>query len=370
MDKMKVLALYLPQYHRIPENDEWWGNGYTEWTAVKGAKPLFRGHEQPKIPLNKNYYDLSDETGDVWSWQASLARKYGVYGFCIYHYWFGHNKMLLQKPMEILLKHPEIEINYCICWANETWSRNWYGQFNQVLIAQKYEGSDDYTAHFLYLLPFFMDSRYIKIQNKPVVNIYMTSKIGDFDQLVATWNKLALEHGFNGIFFVSARKDHLAIESRKSLIDAFYNYEPGYTEGYRIKKIERFLEYTHTLFAKTVNRVFKTNLVEHFVDSKRLYKKMRDYNELSDKPVFPGMFVSWDNTPRRGKKGSVYLNTSVQGFEKQLLFLRDHALKLGYANEYIYINAWNEWGEGCYLEPDSKNEYAFLEAIKHVFVDK
>ena len=155
---MRVLALYLPQYHSFKENDEWWGKGYTEWTAVGRAKPLYRGHIQPRVPLGERYYDLVKEGEETLLWQARLAREYGIYGFCFYQYWFK-GKMLMEKPMEILLGHPEIDMNYCICWANETWTRTWYGLSEQVLMQQDYGEEEDWYRHFEYLLKFFKDKR-------------------------------------------------------------------------------------------------------------------------------------------------------------------------------------------------------------------
>lgn len=151
---MKVLGIYLPQYHEVKENNEWWGQGYTEWNAVKNARPLFRGHNQPRTPLNHNYYDLVKNGVETWKWQSELAKKYGVYGFCIYHYWF-EGKQMLEKPMEILRDHPELDINYCICWANESWHRNWYGASKELLIEQTYGNKDAWRNHFEYLNTFF-----------------------------------------------------------------------------------------------------------------------------------------------------------------------------------------------------------------------
>ena len=194
--KTKVLALHLPQYHRIPENDRWWGEGFTDWVNVRKAKPLFQGHEQPVVPLNNNYYDLSD-TAAI-RWQAQLAKQYGVYGFCYYHYWFSGRK-LLEKPCELLLDHKDIDIKYCFCWANESWARTWDGKEHDVLMKQVYGGREDWTAHFDYLLPFFQDERYIRIDNKPVIFIYSCHRIADFDDVVAWWDELARENGFDGV---------------------------------------------------------------------------------------------------------------------------------------------------------------------------
>ncbi len=366
-EKNKILALYLPQYHAIPENDMWWGKGYTEWTAVKGAKPLFYGHMQPKVPLNKNYYDLSEQDGKTWKWQAELAKKYNIYGFCIYHYWFDEGKQLLEKPMEILLAHPEIDINYCICWANETWARNWYGQFNSVLMKQEYRGIKEYKAHFDYLLPFFKDKRYIKVDNKPMVNIYRCEDIEDLESFRLLWDDLARQNGFSGIYIVSARTGRKKIEARTHLIDAFYNFEPGYTRNHIETFCDLFLERVWTIFAKGMNKFFKTNIVENKVDARKVYFRMKEQNRQLEKPVYPGVFVKWDNTPRRGKKGIVYFHTAPNLFGEQLKYILQFNNKMCVDNEFIYINAWNEWGEGCYLEPDESDKYSYLEEVKKAF---
>ena len=196
---MKIIAFYLPQFHEIPENNEWWGNGFTEWVNVKAAKPLFKGHEQPRIPLNKNYYNLLDN--NTIRWQIDLAKKYGVYGFCFYHYWFdGH--MLLQKPMEIMKNDSNLNIPYCICWANENWTNAWKADGNvKTLIQQKYGDKEEWKKHFLYLLSFFKDPNYILEDNKPFFVIYRPEIIPCLNNMLDYWQELAKENGFNGIVF-------------------------------------------------------------------------------------------------------------------------------------------------------------------------
>ena len=166
---MKIIAFYLPQFHNIPENDEWWGDGFTEWTNVKKAKPLYEGHMQPRVPLGGNYYNLLDDNVKIW--QADLAKKYGVYGFCYYHYWFN-GKMLLEKPMEQMLANKEVDIPFCICWANEPWTKAWVGDERKLLIAQEYGQEEEWKQHFMYLLPFFKDERYITKNGKPLFVFY------------------------------------------------------------------------------------------------------------------------------------------------------------------------------------------------------
>lgn len=352
---MKMIALYLPQYHRIPENDMWWGEGYTEWTAVKNAKPLYEGHKEPRKPLNDNYYDLSDETGTVWKWQAELARKYGIYGFCVYHYWFlGHQ--LLQKPMEVLRNHPEIDINYCVCWANETWSKNWYGQEKTVLMEQKYGTEKDWIKHFEYLNTFFKDERYIKINNKPVINIYHTQEISVLKEMLQVWNELAKKNGYAGVYVISGITNK-GEDDRKNLFDAQYVFEPGYTLKNKLKGIDNLKYMGSTCVARMINKIFKTKKLEHKVDIKTIYKYIEKH-DLSEN-IFPGTFPQWDNTPRTGWLGLSYQNSSPEVFEEHL-----KKITRKYSDrEFLYINAWNEWGEGAYLEPDEEFKYAYLEAI-------
>lgn len=358
---MKILAMYLPQYHRVKENDIWWGEGYTEWEAVKNAKPFFEGHDQPKVPLNDNYYDLSDENGETWKWQAHLARKYGVYGFCIYHYWFGEGRQLLERPIEILLTHPEIDINYCICWANESWTRTWYGLESEILMEQKYGDDDEWERHFNYLLPFFKDLRYIKIDNKPLINLHRSTHISKLGEMKKYWDALARKNGFKGVYIVAANTGG-ELESRSELVDAYYNFEPGYTLNHKIKPLERLIYGSGIWFKIQYNRLFNKKLLERVVDSKKIYRWMNRDTIKCKKPIYKGTFPMWDNTPRRSYKGLYYKNSSPELFKISLELIKSEVSE----DEFVYINSWNEWGEGCYLEPDNKNKYNYLEAISEI----
>ena len=220
---MKIIAFYLPQFHNIPENDEWWGDGFTEWTNVRKAKPYFEGHNQPEIPLNKYYYNLLDD--NVKLWQAKLAKDYGVYGFCYYHYWFN-GKMLLEKPMEQMLKNKEINQHFCICWANEPWTKAWVNE-TKVLIPQKYGHEKEWKEHFDYLLPFFRDDRYIKHRGRPLMVIYRPQVIDCIGEMISYWNKLAKEAGFkDGLCF--AYQTYGMEEKGDDMFDYSIEFQPAY----------------------------------------------------------------------------------------------------------------------------------------------
>jgi len=358
---MRVLALYLPQYHAINENDQWWGKGYTEWTAVRKARPLYEGHRQPRIPLSGSYYDLSEETASAIKEQAALAKKYGIYGFCIYHYWFKGRK-LLEKPMELLLRHPEIDLNYCICWANESWTRTWYGLKNEVLISQEYGEERDWENHFSYLLQFFKDRRYVKRNNRPLINIYRSTEIKKLKEMLHCWRKLARRNGFDDLCVIVSNSAAIP-EMRSELIDGYYNFEPGYSTGHHRTAVET-AEYKSRVLVKTLaNRILRTKRLERTVDIRQTYRKICENSTirtLNGKPLSPGLFPGWDNTPRRGYRGMVYLNYTPTLFYNTLKCLSTNIDR----DSYVYINAWNEWGEGCYLEPDQEYEYGYLEAIR------
>lgn len=360
--KPKMIAFYLPQFHQIPENDQWWGEGFTEWVAARNAKPLFPGHYQPRIPLHDNYYNLLDKR--TLKWQAKLARKAGIYGFCIYHYWFGDNKQLLEKPAENLLKWKDIDINYCFSWANESWIASWsklkgnawsdtneLNQGEDYLMQQKYGDENEWRKHFEYLVQFFKDERYIKKDNKPVFVIYKPNDVKKIRPMLRYWNELALAYGLEGIFFIGTNDKNW----HRNGMDAMLLYEPDYTlfrenneifyKGYFFPKLRQFLsehEMYFPVFAK-YNRVWE----------KILDREIREH-------IYPGAFVDFDNSPRKGRKGTIFVGAGINGFEKYIKkFLRKFSNK-----EFIFITAWNEWGEGAYLEPDKKYGSAYLQVIR------
>lgn len=357
---MRILALYLPQYHSFPENDEWWGEGYTEWTAVRRAKPLFKGHIQPRVPLDDRYYDLVKEGEQTLRWQAELAKKYGVYGFAIYQYWFC-GKQLMQRPMEILLENPDIDINYCICWANETWTRTWYGLEQEILQKQEYGEEEQWEEHFKYCLKFFKDARYIKINNKPMLQIYRTFDIDRLREMKAYFDKRSKEEGFDGIFLVSG-KTAGAQEERKDVAEGYYTFEPGYSLKHGISRVRRLRYNVDVAIRSVVNKLFKTELLERRIPIDWIYEAIsrRDYEENE----YPGIIARWDNTPRRSYKGLLYSGASPEKFKRTLQILKEKVENR--ENDFVYLNAWNEWGEGAMLEPEKAEGYAYLQTILDV----
>ena len=310
---MKIIAMYLPQYHRIPENDRWWGDGFTDWVAVKEAQPLFDGHEQPNVPLNGNYYDLMDQS--VMRQQAELMKKYGIDGMCIYHYYFKDGRKILEKPAENLLKWQDIDMPFCFSWANESWVRSWSkmseGEGNPwsakfdreytgegksgILLEQDYGQRQDWIKHYDYLRPFFTDSRYIRVGNKPVFMIYKPDKISCIYDMLEVWNELAREDGFDGIFSIGANtRDY-----QKKGLSCSTLQEPQ----------------------DTINRFFTSR----YQNDKNVMSAI-DYSDISDRLIYKpteegqclGAFPGYDDTPRRERGGTVIYGRSPELFENQI----------------------------------------------------
>ncbi|MBQ8541046.1 MAG: glycoside hydrolase family 99-like domain-containing protein [Clostridia bacterium] len=372
---MKIIAYYLPQFHNIPENNEWWGEGFTEWVNVKKATPLYDGHVQPRVPLDNNYYDLLDD--DVKIWQAKIAKEHGVYGFCYYHYWFD-GKMLLEKPMEQMLANKKIDIPFCVCWANEPWTKAWTGEDKKVLINQYYGGKKEWKEHFDYMLPFFKDERYIKVDGKPLFVIYRPSIMNCVVEMMEYWRELAIESGFPGLDFAYQTGD-LDFENR-SEADAFeydIEFQPGYARHEMFSSKKGFLstlKYIRRRVSNIVQAKFGVDLLRVGTSSLRKITGTQfiSYDKawqtiINMKPVrknsIPGAFVRWDNTPRHGKRGFVYVGENPEKFKKYLSAQIKHA-KRDYKQDMMFMYAWNEWAEGGYLEPDEEHGYGYLKAIR------
>lgn len=356
MKGVKTIAIYLPQYYETEYNNEWWGKGFTDWVAVKKAVPCFEGHKQPKIPLNKNYYNLLDKS--TLEQQEKLMKQYGIYGLCLYHYYFKEGVKVLEKPAEILLKYRDIDIPFCFSWASEKWIRTWsnfYGNVwgekfdkdeqqggNGILLDQDFGSEKEWGAHFEYLLPFFKDERYIKIEDKPIFIFYHAEQIPCMKEMVSYWDSLCKENGLNGLYLIGSN-----ITGGKEELDAVLINEPTRTRKELLKKGKYTVKNGVSCF-EYKDFIDEALNAESFIGTKTYYCST----------------VGYDTTPRRGTNGECILNTSKELFRKLMDGLYKKSIQNG--NEYVFVNAWNEWGEGMYLEPDEENQFAYLEAIKEV----
>lgn len=356
---MKTIAFYLPQFHTIPENDKWWGEGFTEWNNVRKAEPLFQGHKQPRIPYNDNYYDLSRK--ETLMWQAELANRYSVYGMCFYHYWF-HGKLLLEKPSEMLLENKDINMRFCFSWANEPWARTWDGKAHHVLMPQEYGGETDWKEHFDYLLPFFKDERYIKVDNCPMFLIYKPASIPCANEMMECWNRWAADKGFDGIHFVETLRDGYT-DKRQLPFKARVEFEPMRTNFQQPPVILNYKRLRRRV-VKAFNTLFHTRFLlnKPFAFSE---VARRSLSLESPEGTYGGVFAGWDNTPRRGLAATIVLPPTKEEF-KDYLRKKEEQTREVYHTDFVFINAWNEWAEGTVLEPEARNGYAYLEAIKEI----
>ncbi len=365
MKKSRLIAMYLPQFHRIPENDKWWGEGFTDWVSVKKALPLFYRHKQPKKPMDNRYYDLSDV--DQIRWQVNIANNYGIDGFCIYHYWFSSNQMLLGKPAEIILNNKDINTSFFFGWDNASWIRTW-SKFkgdgnvwnpemnNKIgedinndgcLAKLEYGTEEDWKTHFNYLVNYFRDSRYIKVNNKPVFLI-LNNKVETVASMCSYWNNMAKQIGFAGMYFI-CRYD---IKNSMNAMDAAYLYEPINSGWQSNNMIQKGLKYVKNKLA----------IVDKY-NYDRIWKKIiRNAKRNKVQNIFYGSFVNYDDSPRRGKKGKVVVGGTPEKFCKYLSKL--YTISNSQNKEFLFLTAWNEWGEGAYLEPDIDNGYEYLEAVR------
>lgn len=348
---MKIYALYLPQFYETEENNRWWGTGYTEWTAVRRSKPFFEGHKQPFKPYNDYYYDLTKKS--TIKWQTDLARKYGINGFIIYHYWYC-GKLMLEKPCEIIWANKDIDIEYCFCWANHPWTKAWDGKKHHILQEQTYGGLKEWKEHFEYFAKYFADERYTKVNYKPVVYIYNASDIPNYDEMIKCWDTLAKEKGYCGIYIVQfiSSKNVCPVGNR---VDAVFEDEPLFSARFEyswVKIIKRILSKVRNV----------PDIMDYDYTWSKILKKRRVYNGL---PIIQGAFCSFDNTPRRGNKGTtLFHGANPQKFEKYLRNLINTKRK-DVSEDFLVINAWNEWGETAMLEPSDIYEYGYLEAVSN-----
>ncbi len=353
----KIITFYLPQFHKVTENDKWWGEGFTDWESAKRAIPFFDGHYQPRIPLAHNYYDLLDKA--VIIKQYEMMEKYGVYGQCFYHYWFKDGRQILEKPAENLLTWKDISMPFCFCWPVESWARTWSGMNNTnswsavlekksdinsdggILLEQDFGGREEWKKHFEYLLPFFEDERYIKIDGKPIFLIHKLELMDCTAEMRDCWQSLAKEAGIPGIYMIGSYARVPDDGGYHGNVDAYYYHEP--------------------LHARQLSITDSWNEGLRCLDYDKIWKIILEKYFQANDMIYPGAFVDYDNTPRMGNAGSLFYGPTPEKFGNYLSRLVWLVRKK--KQEFIFLNAWNEWGEGMYLEPDEKYGFAYLEAF-------
>ncbi len=337
--EVKALAFYLPQFHTFKENDQWWGKGFTEWTNTKKSVPRYDGHYQPREPHDDiGYYTL--DNAETIRKQVTLAKQHGIYGFCFYYYWFS-GKRLMEKPVDILLKNKDINFPFCLCWANENWTRTWDGLNKNILIEQKYQANDP-ENFILSLKKYIEDPRYIKVDGKPVILIYAPDSIPDYETTVYRWRETARNCGIGEILIWSKNNifDHEFKNS--SFVDAEFDFAPtGCSFSDAI--IEQSSEREVFNYEKAVDNCYKNKLY---------------YSHYPVKPFYYSCTMGWDNSARRQKGYCVLSEYSPQKFYEWLrLIIEETKRRFSPDQRFIFINAWNEWAEGVYLEPDKKYGY-------------
>ena len=351
---IKPIAIYLPQFHPIPENDKWWGNGFTEWTNVAKAKPLFKGHEQPKLPADLGFYDL--RVSETREQQAAIAREYGIYGFCYYHYWFGDSKQLLERPFNEVLASGKPDFPFMLCWANQTWSGIWFGQTDKILVEQAYPGKEDIEKHFNYLLPAFKDERYIKVDGKPFFIVYDVLDLPNPKEFADFMNKLAIQNGFKGIHLVGGNL-------RTDKWDPIENgFNAKISNEFNLS-LQQFRS-DETFLMKLWRKFKKNSVVE--INHEALVARMNfDYK----KNYYPLLVPNWDNTPRSGNRGIILNKSSPELFEEQIKRSVAGFKNVADEEKFIFLKSWNEWAEGNYLEPDTRWGFAYLAALKRALIN-
>lgn len=358
---MQVIAFYLPQYHPTEHNDEWWGKGFTEWTNVAKARPLFHGHYQPKIPADLGFYDL--RVPEIRQQQVELAKEAGVTGFCYYHYWFGNGHQELELPFNEVVKSGEPDFPFCLCWANETWSRKFWNKDGNVaekqdLAVQQYLGEEDDRLHFQTLLNAFEDKRYIRIDGRLAFMIYKPLAFKNVEKFIKLWNDLAKAKGLEGFFFIAysveAEKEYNRLKEMG--FDAVCSSKIGYGKQTELSR------YTKKMVSVVLNR-------PRIFDYKKMIPQFVGSFEQDNDDVFPTMIPNWDHTPRSKDHGYLYQNATPELFNKHAKDVLCRIKDKPEGRRICFLKSWNEWGEGNYMEPDLKYGHGYIDALKNAIRD-
>ena len=356
--KARVIAFYLPQYYPTPENDEWWEPGFTEWTNVTRAKPLYRGHYQPRLPKDLGFYDL--RVPEVRERQAQLARDAGIEGFCYWHYWFA-GRRLLNRVFDEVVESGKPDYPFCLCWANHSWkAKTWKpNEPDTILIEQTYPGVQDYIDHFYAMLPAFKDKRYIKVNRKCLFGIFEPKEFPDIQTFKDIWNELAIENGLEGFcFFALAQgiRTYRCFEPKKydiilydKMFDIYHNYEKSYIQ----KAIRRVRLKLH--------KPYLINYDDYIKESIEYFKQ--------NPSLTPCIIPDFDHTPRSSYKFVTYKGSTPDKWERLCHEIARIVLSKDNSNRLVFIKSWNEWGEGNYLEPDQKYGSAYLKATRSAFLE-
>ena len=382
--KARIIALYLPQFHPIPENDEWWGPGFTEWTNVAKAKPLYKGHVQPKIPADLGFYDL--RMPEIREKQAELAREAGIEGFCYYHYWFG-GKQLLERPFKEVLESGKPDFPFCICWANHSWSNKTWNrasnmQKNSMLMEQVYPGREDDVNHFMSLLPAFRDERYIKVDGKPVFFLYEPIHHPKVKEWIACWRELAEKNGLPGLYLVGMTQNTLTLKknedgsfgrvlpnvnSSKDIYNDILELGFDAVNSIGMRRGEMLSDGRLMNLTKTVMR--KAGFpVGKFFDYAKTVKGFFAPEDAWEN-VFPTVLPQWDRSPRAGDWDGIYKNVTPDKFQKHISDALRIVQNKDEEHRIVVLKSWNEWGEGNYVEPDLEFGHGWLDAIKKSLTD-
>jgi hypothetical protein len=358
MAHIRPIAIYLPQFHPIPENDEWWGKGFTDWQNVAKSKPRFNGHYQPHLPSDLGFYDL--RLPSVMEQQIELAKEYGIYGFMFYHYWFN-GRRVLEKPVENYLKYSKMDFPFCLCWANENWTRNWDGQFKDILLKQEYSNEDD-LIHIQYLCrKVFSDERYIKINGKPFFAVYRTELFPNIKKTADIWREAALMEGYPDLYLVRMESFTSDVDPVSIGFDAAIEFQPDWNNlPERLKP---------SFFDRAITKIFRS---ASSFDSNHVFLYKDLVNKALSRPIhgykrFPELTPMWDNSPRRINDAFIFHGSTPDLFSFWLKEIVKRFKPYSKEENFIFINAWNEWAEGNHLEPCQKwgNRY-LLEVRRNI----
>lgn len=354
--EIRNIAIYLPQFHPIKENDEWWGKGFTEWTNVTKCKPLFSEHYQPHVPADLGFYDL--RLHEKMMQQAALAKQYGIDGFMFYHYWFT-GKRLLEKPLDNWLKNKTPNFPFCICWANENWTRTWDGRETNILMEQKYSEQDD-KEHFQELLQYFTDERYIKIDGKPLFAVYRTKLFPDIKKTASIWREEATKAGLKGIYLVTVESWGNKIDPQTIGFDAAIDFQPNFSDMPK--------RYLGSFYSRLLSKL-KIKSSPFYTNKVYRYEDYVDYTKTKERPSykqFPGITPMWDNSARKKENANILIQSTPEKFGEWYQHIANTFKPYSAEENFVFINAWNEWAEGNHLEPCLKWGTSYLEQIsKH-----